>query len=80
MFYITYYAQFILIMEKTKKFIETELQKYDDLYWEYHSKVQEKEKVITQLQNEVNYLKADVAKYDAERKHYQELYKEFNLP
>jgi uncharacterized small protein (DUF1192 family) len=56
------------------------LQKYDDLYWECYSKVQEKEKVITQLQNEVNYLKADVAKYDAERKHYQELYNEFNLP
>ena len=65
-------------MEKTKKFIETELQKYDDLYWEWHSKVQEKEKVIAQLQNEVNYLKEDVAKYDAERKHYQELYDDLN--
>lgn len=65
-------------MEKTKKFIETELQKYDDLYWEWHSKVQEKEKAIAQLQNEVNYLKADVTKYDAERKYYQELYDELN--
>ena len=65
-------------MEKTKNFIETELQKYDDLYWEWHSKVQEKEKVIAQLQNEVNYLKLDVAKYDAERKRYQELYDELN--
>ena len=67
-------------MEKTKKFIETELQKYDDLYWKWHSKVQEKEKVIAHLQKEVDYLKADVAKYDAERKHYQELYDELNYP
>lgn len=67
-------------MEKTKKFIETELQKYDDLYWKWHSKAQEKEKVIAHLQKEVDYLKADVAKYDAERKHYQELYDELNYP
>lgn len=65
-------------MEKTKKFIETELQKYDDLYWKWYSEVKEKEKVIAQLQNEVNHLKSDVAKYDAERKHYKELYDELN--
>ena len=65
-------------MEKTKKFIERELQMYDDLYWKWHSKMQEKEKVLSQLQNELNYLKANVAKYDAERKHYQELYDELN--
>ena len=65
-------------MEKVKEFIETQLQKYDDLYWEYKLKVQEKEKVMAQLQDELKFLKEDVEKYDTERQHYQELYNELN--
>lgn len=65
-------------MEKTKKFIESELEKYNDLYWEWKCRVQEKENIIKKLQDEVNYLKADVEKYDSQRKYYQELFDELN--
>jgi CII-binding regulator of phage lambda lysogenization HflD len=66
-------------MEKTKKFIESELQKYNDLYWKWNSKLENKKKILEQLQYEINYIQQDVDKFDSERKHYQELYDELDI-
>ncbi len=65
-------------MNKTKKFIEDEFEKYETLYWSMYDRVLTKEKELTALQNEVNSLKREISGYDTERKHFQELLNELN--
>ena len=65
-------------MEKTKKFVESELQKYEDLYWKVFSQIEEKEKEIKELQHHLSSLKTEIRDYDTQRKYFQELYNEFN--
>lgn len=65
-------------MEKTKKFIEDSFEKSEDLYWEWNEKLSLKKKEVHILQQEIEWMKKDVDRYDAERKHYQELLNEIN--
>lgn len=64
-------------MEKTKKFIEDQFKKYDDLYWEWQAKLDIKHKEFNKLQNEFNNMRDDVHIYNMERIQYQELLNEF---
>jgi hypothetical protein len=65
-------------MEKTLKFVEEELNKYDGLYWEVEVKLSRKEEELQQLQSAVNYMKLTLEEYRIERDKYQDLFNELN--
>jgi hypothetical protein len=63
-------------MEKNKLHIQSELERYDDLYWKSFDKLHEKQDKLMSLQNEVINLKTEVEEYNNKRIYFQELFDE----
>lgn len=60
-------------MNKSKEFFESQIEKFDDAYWNAYERFTNCEKELKQLQNIVNSHKFDMENAKKERDFYQEL-------
>lgn len=61
-------------MDKVKNYIGQQLKESEDNYWNTKSILNDKIVKLKILQDEVQQLQIELNNYDAEKKHYQELY------
>jgi len=65
-------------MEEIKKHLEYEFNRADNAWWRSLSHLESKESELNKLQNEINFLKEDVVKYEKEKDYFNKLLTELN--